>query len=277
MLPTFIVIGAAKAGTTSLHAYLAAHPDVFVTRTKELDFFIEERNWERGRVWYEEQFDEADGAHARGEVSPLYSAAHWYAGVPDRMADLVPDARIVYVVRHPIDRMRSHYLQHLELGQETRPAARAFQVDDGYLNSSRYAFQLAAFERRFATEQFLVVTSEALRDDRRATLARVFAFLGVDADVPDAALGREHHVSEDKVVRPPRINALKRMPLYHALGRMTPRPVRELYGRVTTRPAGRDLTEIPAGLEAELAERLRPDVAALRRWLGPDFDGWGLV
>ena len=71
MLPDFIIIGAMKCGTTSLHHYLSLHPDISVSRRKELDFFVAEENWARGLAWYESQFP--DKGKVRGEASPKYT------------------------------------------------------------------------------------------------------------------------------------------------------------------------------------------------------------
>src|SRR5215471_20286063 len=101
-LPTFVVIGAMKAGTVSLRHYLDEHPSVFLGRGGmfgEPNFFIAEHNWPRGRGWYESLFDGAGRAAAIGECSPSYSMTHVYRGVPERMAQVVPEARLVYVVR----------------------------------------------------------------------------------------------------------------------------------------------------------------------------------
>ena len=107
MLPNLIVIGAAKCGTTSLHAYLDEHPEIAMSREKELHFFVDRKNWGRGIEWYEAQFDAS--APVRGESSPGYSAYPLYEGVAERMARVVPDAKLVYLVRDPVERVVSHY------------------------------------------------------------------------------------------------------------------------------------------------------------------------
>jgi len=97
-LPTFVVIGAMKAGTVSLGHYLDEHPDVFLARggtRSEPNFFIAEDNWPRGRGWYESLFDGAGRAAAIGECSPCYMWAHVYRGVPERMAQVILEARLV--------------------------------------------------------------------------------------------------------------------------------------------------------------------------------------
>ena len=150
--PTFVVIGAMKAGTVSLRHHLDEHPDVFLGQGGagrggtfgEPNFFIAEDNWPRGRSWYESLFDGAGPAVAVGECSPCYTWAHAFRGVPERMAQLVPEAQLVYMVRDPIARMQSMYMHQVSAGRERRRAEAAL-LDDRYLGPSRYGFQLAAF------------------------------------------------------------------------------------------------------------------------------------
>src|SRR3954447_8551846 len=118
MLPSFLVIGAKKAGSTSMHRYLASHPDVFMPAEKHLDFFSGE-TWERGVDWYAEQFAKGDRCAARGEASNSYAAHPVVQGVPARIASVVPDVRLVYVIREPIARITSHYRQAVAEWGET--------------------------------------------------------------------------------------------------------------------------------------------------------------
>lgn len=128
-LPTFVVIGAMKAGTVSLRHYLDEHPDVFLGRGGmfgEPNYFVAEYNWSRGRAWYESLFADADAdagqAGAIGECSPSYTMAPAFPGVPERMAAVIPDARLVYVVRDPVARMQSMYMHQVSAGRERRRA-----------------------------------------------------------------------------------------------------------------------------------------------------------
>src|SRR4051812_36073420 len=107
-LPTFLVIGAAKSGTTSLHSYLDLHPRVAMSEPKEPSFFNRE-DWEIRRDWYESLFDPA--AEVRGESSTAYTRYPIVRGAPERIRALVPDAKLVYVVRDPIDRLVAHWVQ----------------------------------------------------------------------------------------------------------------------------------------------------------------------
>jgi hypothetical protein len=142
-LPNFLVIEAMKAGTVSLHNYLAEHPDVFVgdgATFGEPHFFVAEQNWPRGRGWYESLLDGADGTAAIGEGSPGSTWAHVYRGVPERIAQLIPQARLIYLVRDPVARMQSMYMHQVSAGRERRRVEAAL-LDERYLWPSRYGFQ----------------------------------------------------------------------------------------------------------------------------------------
>jgi hypothetical protein len=177
-LPNLVVIGAQKCGTSALHTYLALHPEVSMSQPKELDFFIVERNWARGIDWYRGHFD--GGRPVRGESSPNYTAHPTWAGVPERMAELIPDARLIYIVRDPIDRIAAHWVHNWTLRRESDDPAAAFRRPSTYVNRSRYMYQLGRFLEHFPKERLLVLDQSDLRDRRIPTLERVFSFLGID-------------------------------------------------------------------------------------------------
>lgn len=110
MLPNLIVIGAHKCATTSLHYYLGLHPQISMSREKELNFFIKERNWYKGIEWYKSNF--TTKAMIYGESSPNYTNYPFFMGVPERMCSVVPEAKLIYIVRDPIDRVISHYVHN---------------------------------------------------------------------------------------------------------------------------------------------------------------------
>jgi hypothetical protein len=269
-LPTFVVIGAMKAGTVSLRHYLDDHPGVFLGRGGkfgEPNFFIAEYNWPRGRGWYESLFDGAGQAAAIGECSPSYTMAPAFRGVPERMAQVVPDARLVYVVRDPIARMQSMYMHQVSAGRERRRVETAL-LDDRYLGPSRYGFQLAAFLDYFDRSQVLVIASEVLRDRPREALSAVFGHLAVDPAAIDIAEKHRDHRSVDKPV--PRLHDLTWLPRRQL--RLDPRwrPDRRTgLGRLlTTRPARAGDSAISAELRDRLAERLSPDRRRFEHLLG---------
>ncbi len=140
-LPTFICIGAMKCGTSSLHQYLGEHPQVAVSTPKETDSFLE-RN-EKDRTWYHGCFDSE--AKAYGEVSPNYTKHPGFPDVPDRMHEMLPDVKLIYLVRDPIERAISHYVHNWTRCRVNKPVDDTFQPveESWYLNVSRYYFQLS--------------------------------------------------------------------------------------------------------------------------------------
>lgn len=261
MLPTFIVIGAMKGGTSSLYEYLAAHPEISMSAKKETDFFIAEKNLSLGQPWYESQFQAA--ARHCGEASPNYTKWPYYQGVPERMQSLVPDARLVYVVRDPVERMISHFGHRVSQQKEARPIDVALQpTSDWYLAPSRYHTQLCQFQKYYPLERMLVVSSEDLRDERRATLCRIFEFLGVAADFDCQRFDREFHRTEQKfqTKAPWRKRVLAKLGVPVKQPPPLPSPPREVADQ--TRQA--------------LIDCLRPEVEALRSLTGQRFDRWCL-
>ena len=270
-LPTFLVIGAMKAGTTSLYAYLREHPQIFLPEVKELDFFIAERNWPRGVDWYASNFAAASGAHAIGEVSPNYTKRHMFGGVPERIHELIPDVRLVYVVRDPVARMRSHYLHAVAESGLRMPIGEALLEHDHLALCSSYAHQLDPYLNHFPRERLLILTAEGLRDRRRAELERVFRFLGVDPDFEPPELERELHRTSEK--RVPRA-AARRWPEIATLAERAPGPAGGLARRAVSRELGPDEASVPPDVEAELRRRLAPDLERLRQIAGDDLAAW---
>jgi hypothetical protein len=262
-----------KAGTTSLWSYLASHPQVFMSDPKELRFFPDDGNWHRGLGWYEQHFAAAT-APARGEASPRYAKVHAHPEVPARIAATLPDVKLVYLVREPIARMRSHYLEARRGGWEWRPVERALVEVPDYLETSRYGYQLDAYLGHVPRERILVLRSEDLRDDQAGSLAAVAAFLGVAGRWESPALARERSAKPVKTVYRREANALRRLGAVRTAARLAPRPVRRALHRLGTTDVDVRSVEIPPSLEAELRERLRPDVARLAEIVGPGFGGW---
>jgi hypothetical protein len=286
-LPTFIVIGAMKGGTTSLFHYLDEHPQVHMSPLKEVDFFVEESNWGRGFDWYARQFEGAGAATtAIGEASTLYTKYPQYRGVPERIRQHLPDARLIYVVRDPIARLRSHYQHRTLIGSERRPIAEAVAADPTYIDTSRYGMQLERYLEHFPREQIQIITSEDLRSRRAETLAAVFGFIGVDASFVPPSIEQEFYKTEERAQYPSiawKVRKLAKRFVPHS------KRAKELVDSIMPRIMGRRRTGTASAdgastssvtIPDELAERLRTvfaeDVALLRKHMPPDFDGWGL-
>jgi hypothetical protein len=282
-MPDFLVIGAMKGGTTSLYHYLNAHPQVFMTKIKEVDFFTEELNWGKGFDWYTKQFAEAPLEAKKGEASTSYTKFPRYSGVAPRIAEHLPGAQLIYVVRDPMERIRSHYQHNIAIGQESLPIEKAIEHNPVYLDYSRYALQLDQYLEHYDRGHVLVITSEDLRDDREATFRKVLEFLDVDTDVKVDALEREHYKTEERPAYGPIVGAARRtlkrlFPKNVGLwrGRFIPASVKKSIGKPVSEQEHITSTTITNEARERIAEELRDDVARLRSFLGPDFAGWNI-
>jgi hypothetical protein len=192
--PTFIVIGPMKAGTTSLHHYLAAHPDIFMTRHKEPDYFVEEKSWSRGLAWYRSLFADGTRSAVRGESSTSYTKSLRFPGVAERMSRHFPDLKLIYLVRDPLLRAASHVLHAYE-GTSTTPTPQELR-NDHVLACSDYALQLGEYAKYFNLEQVLIVFTDDLLHHRDATYRRIVRFLDVEPLLP-GGLNRTYGATED--------------------------------------------------------------------------------
>jgi hypothetical protein len=289
-LPDFVVIGAMKAGTTSLFEYLRAHPDVYMSPLKEVDYFVRELNWSRGIEWYARQFRRGEGVRAVGEASPSYTKYPEYAGVPERMTRLLPDARLIYLVRDPIERIRSHYQHRAMTGSETAPIDVAVLHDARYIDPSRYAMQLERYLRWYPRDRILVIASEELRDDRVATMRRVHDFVRVDPSFVAPTIEREYYRTQERAGYPTYVwwlrRHLKRVIPPNRRWRLRRSMNRHLPDGLVPTPEGRNHSPHPENvpravidpaLRERLVEMLREDVMRLRAHMSHDFDGWGIA
>jgi Sulfotransferase domain len=196
-LPNLIVIGAQKCGTSGLHFYLGLHPEVSVSEPKELNFFIAERNWPRGLDWYRSRLD--PDAAVRVDASPNYTAYPQHKEVPERMAATLPDARLVYIVRDPIERIAAHWVHNYSKGRHHGALAETIlKPKTSYIDRSRYAMQLDRFLALYPREQLLVLENEDLRHRRAETLRKVFEFAGADPSFKDRRFASERHKTKRK-------------------------------------------------------------------------------
>jgi len=219
VLPDFVVIGAQKAGTTSMYAYLSAHRDVLPAGRKEVHFF--DLNYDRGERWYRSMFPLRANVAARsrlgrrrvitGEASPYYL---FHPLAAQRAAGLVPDARLVVLLRDPVERAWSHYRHEVAAGREPlgfdealdAEPARLAGIDAAlraggsapdppdtsnhrrysYVSRGLYADQLRAWLAVFPRDRLLVLTAEELFVRPEPQWRATVDFLGLDASCPPA-------------------------------------------------------------------------------------------
>ena len=277
MKPNLIIIGAMKAGTTSLHNYLQSHPEIQMSEPKELNYFSNPKFWNRGLAWYESHFDSP--AKVRGETSTSYTIYPRASETPERIHNTVPDVKLIYLIRDPINRFISHYVHYLSEGRERRGLPEVIAaIQQGepshYIDQSRYFMQLEQYLRYFHQQQILLITTEDLKNRRADTLRSVAEFLEVTDQFSEFDIAQEHNRGETALlarnwwvdlVYPTWLQTHSEMswklksPFFH---------LAKLGGRVINKPRLTD-EEI-----ATLTQIFRDDVARLQDFTGYQFTGW---
>jgi len=277
-LPNLIIIGAQKSATTSLHYYLNLHPQIATSREKELDFFIEERNWHKGIDWYKLQF--ISGSRVCGEASPDYTAYPFYGGVPTRMHSVVPNAKLIYILRDPVERIISHYVHRCAAGLEHRSMEKAVKENNGhnrYVYRSKYFMQLEQYLPFYSESQILVVGAEDLRESRRAVMRKIFRFLRVDDSYWSPRFLFMWHRSKFKRRLPeggsPAVGAVTR-----AFGERLPFELRGLFRKFLQLPFTRKIEKpvLDGHLRSVIIKYLKEDIERLRKYTREAFDGWSV-
>ena len=284
MLPTFFLAGVPKAGTSSFHHYLDQHPQVFMSKKKEPHHFSwEDDGWPRwavkNRAAYEALFEEALPDQQRGESSTwtLYSE-----GAPGRIAEAVPDARIVVLLRDPTERAYSNWMFNLSSGFESLDTfevalvAEPGRIAQGspwhhhYVRAGLYAPQVRRYLEQFGADRVLVHLFEDLKDDALAVTQRTFSFLGVD---PAFRPNTETVSNRTTVPRSRWVHAFMSGsgPVKRSLKRVVPADLSARLGRLVKVRNRGALPTISPDTRRRLNDLFRDDVADLSDLLGRDL------
>ena len=231
-LPEALIIGAQKAGTTSLHEYMTSHPAVASGSAKEVHYF--DLNHHRGLNWYRSHFPRIEtlreiererGCRAIAcEGSPYYMA---HPLVPCRVRGTLPSAKLIAVLRDPVERALSHHNHEVEYGYEQLPFEAAVEAEAGrlegevarlagdsmyvsfehqhhsYVHRGHYADQLIRWLSLFPREQLLVLDAATLRRDPEPTMRRVWDFLELPFHAPPVyrGIGQRRYREPDEAIR----------------------------------------------------------------------------
>lgn len=274
-LPTFLLVGAMKAGTTSLAAWLDAHEDVFVAPQKEVTFFNDPFRFWLGESWYRRQFHGHGGETAVGDATPMISNPI----AMQHATRMLPSARILAVLRDPVDRAYAHYWHARSNLIERRSFPRAMieeTVDPvrsrgdhprDYLGRSRYATQLQALEALFPREAIHIELFDDVRDHPHAVFRRICRFLGVDATQVPPSVGSVH--DPRPAFRLPSVElAIRGL----GLRRRAPRLTRWL--RTANRMPSEPYPPLEPAVRTALVEHLLPDIEAVEAWTGRSLPTW---
>lgn len=202
ILPSFLIIGTQKGGTTSLYKYITQHPNVLAASKKEIHFFNNDKNFKLGMEWYKEQFafkSEPPLKAITGEATPMYL---FHPLAPVRIAQLLPSVKLIAILRNPVDRAYSHYQMRKRNGKEKRSFEEVIrhekaQLSHKYLTSQNhhkmklvdsclsrgiYIDQVKRWLDLFPKEQLLIKRFEDFKENPQQITNDVLQFLGLEVD-----------------------------------------------------------------------------------------------
>ncbi len=276
-----------KSGTTSLHNYLASHPSIFMSEVKEPTHFVDgeqlrrispglyRAGYWRDRDRYLELFAEAGDATVVGETSTSYAKLPQVDGVAARIAEFNPDARIVYILRDPIERTISHYWHNAKWHDEARLIEKAVRDESRYREWSHYARQIEPYLETFGRERVRVLTLEELRTDQVTCMQDLYRWLGVDETVEPSKPER-HNKTGREVNAATRLGFLRRLRhwrSWRAVSPMIPKPIRTRVRAMTKRKVDRRSIDT-----TPVIEYLRPlqlaETEQLAELVGREFPEW---
>ncbi|WP_420335689.1 sulfotransferase family protein [Roseibium sp.] len=286
-LPNLFIIGASKSGSSALHAYLNAHPDIRMSDEKEPCFFVKQEelkatwpimarnacshDWEA----YLSLWTDGEEAKYRGESSVYYSQTPHRSGIPERIAAVAPSARIIYTIREPVSRAIGHYWQRQKEFQEPLSLDRAIRENALYRDTSDYALQIKAYLEFFDQSQIFVISAENLRVNRRETLSEILNWLGLPSyQFTDSEITERHKSpTTTRRQRFPLVKTLRDTAVWAKLREGLPeRAMGMLRSAATIEFEKKEVDESSA--RSYLNEYLKPRVKELEALLGRSFDEW---
>ncbi len=271
MMPDFVIIGAMKCATSTLHDQLARVHGVSMSEPKEPNFFSDELNWAKELDWYSSLFESMPEGDLKGESSTHYTKLPTYPLCVSRMREHIPHTKLIYVMRDPVERIVSQYIHEWSqrVISDDCPIDDAIEQYPMLIDYSRYAMQLRPYLEHWGPGRILPVFFERLMSDPQPEFERVGRFLGLESGmqwVSDEA----QNVSSQRQRRGPVLNAVLGNRVLQILRRtLMPESVRAKFRSRWTMKQRPVLSEQSIAL---LHERLDPDMKELGTWLGRDLD-----
>lgn len=264
-LPDFMIIGAMKCATSTLHEQLARQDGFFMCTPKEPYFFSDDPVYAKGIDWYAGLFAGAKPTDICGESTTHYTKLPTYPQTIARIAKYVPEAKFIYVMRHPIDRLVSQYIHQWTEREIETPINDAINTNPELIAYSKYAMQLKPYFAEFGQERVLPVFFDHLRTHSQAELERICDFLSYTGCPVWDDSDQQRNVSSERMRVNPIRDAIVNAPILSTIRkRLIPPSVRE---RVKTLWRMEKRPELSADSVLQLEQIFDADLAVLGGWL----------
>ena len=265
-LPDFIIIGAMKSATTTLYEQLSMQPGIFMCHPKEPGFFSADNKFAKGMDWYQALFAGASEGSLIGEASTDYTKLPSNPYVVVRLKQYLPDARFIYLMRHPVDRLVSHYMHDWSMGGYGCTIQAAIQHHPKLIAYSLYSLQLEPYFETFGRDRVLPVFFDRLVREPQAELERICKFIGHQGEVCWRHDLKPSNISLERIRRIPIFDLIVYNKFSTRLRRaLIPQGFRD---RVKSQLMMKQRPELSAETRAELEVIFNKDLNKVGSWLG---------
>lgn len=270
-LPNFIICGAQKSGTTSLYHYLSGHQNVFLPQIKELRYFNE--FYDKGVEWYADFFANSQANQSIGDVSPQYMI---HADiVAKRMYELIPDAKLVFVLRNPVERAYSMYNFDIQRGKYGDIWNKSFEqilvepLGREYLQNGEYDRQIKHFLQFYPTENVQILIFEELIEDPGRELQKLYKFLHLPSNSATLPVKNKTRVLRIRAISP----IIRYLHNYRLLNKV-PCRIKQLLGPIVY--SEQSYTPMKQQTREQLLEHYMTHNHALSQKFHLDLNKWGV-
>lgn len=271
--PDFIIIGAAKCATTSIYMHLRRHAKLNMSKPKETNFFSWDEHYQRGWSWYEQCFSRTDMSYKSGEASPTYSDRVSWPTTVRRIASAIPEVKIVYVVRNPLERTASHWRMLTRDCAYTPSFQKALKQKEyrPFLQErSKYWFQINAYRDFFPDDRIKVVFFEDFKEDPLSTLNELMDFIGVEhfTNINNRILNHGEKRSKGRSEKRA-LHRLRQLPLMDMAKNITPQPIKKAIWQLPFFTRKQEIrTPWTRELREQLADEIGEDARAFLEFYG---------
>lgn len=267
--PDFTVIGAMKCGTTTLHEQLAQQPNIFMSEPKEPNFFSDDQEYSKGIEWYSSLFSGAPNGALCGESSTHYTKLPTYPKTIERIQRHLPEAKFIYVMRHPIDRLVSQYVHEWSQRTVSGDINDAIMTFKPLTQYSQYSMQIQPYLATFGPSHVLPMFAENLRNHPQRELERICRFIGYSGTPQWQEAIDSQHVSAERLRDSQWRDALVQQPVLRFLRQtLVPKSARTWVRRFWQMKERPQLTPESLGY---LEQRFDQDLQTLGQWLGVEL------
>ena len=273
MTVDFLIVGAQKSGTTSLANHLSSHTNISISIPKETHFFSKNPNWKDSVSNYHKLFSDLNSKIC-GEASTTYTFFPDFGDVAKRIYEYNPDIKLIYIMRHPVDRIISQYSHDIVKANNPPEDFESILSEETYINRSKYGFQLKQYLEYFSQEQILLLIFEEYISNIAYSLELVSSFIGVDfSGFPKQLDLRAKNVTAEKVVHSDFTKKLASTYIADAIRNKASKKFINILSSLIYRSRRSDI-DVPLWVRKKLWLKLENEVSIIENMLGRSIKVW---